>query len=93
MLPVASLTATVLFEALALAVLKSVPTLSAVACEASPVNADAYTLENLREPLPSANVLSTAGRIPEESNVTECVVVPEPFVDFTLILLLLPVIF
>ena len=56
-MPLASLTATVLFVALELAERKSLPTLSVVALDASPVNAAAYTFENPNDALPNVNVL------------------------------------
>ena len=61
MLPVASLTATVLFVALELAERKSVPTLSVAALVASPVNVAACTFENPNAAVPNVNVLSAAG--------------------------------
>ena len=64
MLPVASLTATVLLVALALALRKSVPTRNVAALVASPVIAAAYTFENPNDALPSVNVLSAAGTMP-----------------------------
>ena len=88
-MPVASLTATVLFVALELALRKSLPTLSVVALDASPVKLIAYTFENPNDALPNVNVLSTAGTMPVAVTVLTCVSAPPPVVTFNLIVPLL----
>ena len=85
MLPVASLTATVLFVALELAARKSLPTLSVAALDASPVKFVAYTFDHPKLALPNVNVLSTAGSIPSDVNVAICVSTPAPVVTLNLI--------
>ena len=85
MLPVASLTATVLFVALELAARKSLPTLSVAALDASPVKFVAYTFDHPKLALPNVNVLSAPGIKPVDVTVPTCVSSPAPFVVFNLI--------
>ena len=89
MLPVASLTATVLLVALELAERKSLPTLSVADLDASPVKFAAYTFDQPKLADPNVNVLSVAGTTPVAVTVPTCVSTPAPLVTFNLIVPLL----